>query len=315
MFFAATECNVETCQFRWFFPSRRQRAMKLLVACCRQRTLTPNVATVTEARCVVPTASSWHRGSAERPASRWQGNKQQYFSAGRANCSGWTVSSLFLGSRRSSCARLAACSENFAEFSRQHFSSDLKDIDDRSSKDEREYEAAKNSAAGSLSLRPHSRKELEVKLEDKGYSADAISRALDRLAELKVQSDADYAEVYTRSKWRQSRWAPSRVQQELLKKGVSKRDCQTALEGVFGESSRGRVRVNLEDLTEEDTGTPTLFGTEGRVDQQLLASARRQVEMTEQMPPETRKRRLTGWLLRRGHEWDTVSKIIALLKL
>lgn len=53
----------------------------------------------------------------------------------------------------------------------------------------------------------------------------------------------------------------------------------------------------------------------GRVDQQLLASARRQVEMTEQMPPETRKRRLTGWLLRRGHEWDTVSKIIALLKL
>lgn len=51
--------------------------------------------------------------------------------------------------------------------------------------------------------------------------------------------------------------------QELLKKGVSKRDCQTALEGVFGESSRGRVRVNLEDLTEEDAGTPTLFGTEG----------------------------------------------------
>lgn len=50
--------------------------------------------------------------------------------------------------------------------------------------EEREYEAAKNSAAGSLSLRPHSRKELEIKLEDKGYSADAISRALDRLAEL-----------------------------------------------------------------------------------------------------------------------------------
>lgn len=28
-----------------------------------------------------------------------------------------------------------------------------------------------------------------------------------------VQSDADYAEVYARSKWRQSRWAPSRIQQ------------------------------------------------------------------------------------------------------
>lgn len=28
-----------------------------------------------------------------------------------------------------------------------------------------------------------------------------------------LQSNADYAEVYTRSKWRQSRWAPSRIQQ------------------------------------------------------------------------------------------------------
>ena len=53
-----------------------------------------------------------------------------------------------------------------------------------SKKEEREYEAAKNSAAGSLSLRPHSRKELEVKLKDKGYSAEAICRALDRLKEL-----------------------------------------------------------------------------------------------------------------------------------
>lgn len=53
----------------------------------------------------------------------------------------------------------------------------------------------------------------------------------------------------------------------------------------------------------------------GRVDQQLLASARRQADMTASLPSETRKRRLTGWLLRRGHEWDTVSRIVALLKL
>lgn len=50
---------------------------------------------------------------------------------------------------------------------------------------------------------------------------------------------------------------------ELLKKGVSKQDCQLALEGVFGESFQGRVRVNLDDLSEEGAGMPTLFGTEG----------------------------------------------------
>ena len=53
-----------------------------------------------------------------------------------------------------------------------------------SAKIEREYEAAKSSAAGSLSLRPHSRQELEIKLRDKGYSESAICRALDRLQEL-----------------------------------------------------------------------------------------------------------------------------------
>lgn len=33
-------------------------------------------------------------------------------------------------------------------------------------------------------MRPHSQKELEIKLLDKGYSESAIHRALDRLKEL-----------------------------------------------------------------------------------------------------------------------------------
>ena len=51
----------------------------------------------------------------------------------------------------------------------------------------------------------------------------------------------------------------------------------------------------------------------GRIDQQLLASAQRRADMSEGLPSEARKRRLTGWLLRRGHDWDTVSKLVALL--
>ncbi|KAL0039656.1 hypothetical protein WJX77_004520 [Trebouxia sp. C0004] len=194
----------------------------------------------------------------------------------------------------------------------QAFDSDLPQFSPRQ---DREYEAAKNSAAGSLSLRPHSRKELEVKLKDKGYSEGAILKALDRLKELELQSDADYAEVYTRSKWRQSRWAPSRIQQELVRKGVSRLDCQAALESVFGESTRGRMRVNMDAVEDVDDESSRVFGTEERVDHQLLGSARRQAEMTVSLPTEARRRRLSGWLLRRGHDWNTVSKILALLHL
>ena len=52
-----------------------------------------------------------------------------------------------------------------------------------------------------------------------------------------------------------------------------------------------------------------------RVDHQLLGSARRQAEMTVGLPTEVRRRRLSGWLLRRGHDWQTVSKILTLLHL
>ena len=129
--------------------------MRLLVACCRQRNLNPQVATIAEPRCAISTVSRWERGPAEQTWNRWQGSKQHSFSCRRVNFSWWTGNNPLRGSQASSVAHPAACSENFAEFSRQHFS-----------------------------LRQHSRKELEIKLEDKGYSADAISRALDRLAEL-----------------------------------------------------------------------------------------------------------------------------------
>ena len=37
--------------------------------------------------------------------------------------------------------------------------------------------------------------------------------ALDRLAEVGLQSDAEFAETFARSKWRQSKWGPRRIQQ------------------------------------------------------------------------------------------------------
>ena len=49
---------------------------------------------------------------------------------------------------------------------------------------EKEVSKAKQSALGSLSWRPHSRKELEKKLTDKGYSKEVIDTALDKLQEV-----------------------------------------------------------------------------------------------------------------------------------
>ena len=53
-----------------------------------------------------------------------------------------------------------------------------------SSPSHKQFERAKNSAAGYLARRPHSWQELERKLHEKGHDAKAVQQALERLAEL-----------------------------------------------------------------------------------------------------------------------------------
>ena len=42
----------------------------------------------------------------------------------------------------------------------------------------------------------------------------------------------------------------------------------------------------------------------------LLTAARRQLDLSRGLPDETRRRRLVMWLQRRGHSWDTISKLL-----
>jgi hypothetical protein len=53
------------------------------------------------------------------------------------------------------------------------------------------------------------------------------------------------------------------IVQELVRKGVSRPDCQAALESVFGESTRGRMRVNMDAVEDIDNESSSIFGTEG----------------------------------------------------
>lgn len=77
-------------------------------------------------------------------------------------------------------------------------------------------ERAKASALKLLSQRSHSRKELIAKLEERNHPFDAVSKALDRLSEVGLQSDGEFAEVFARSKWRQAKWAPSKIKSVSL---------------------------------------------------------------------------------------------------
>ena len=65
-----------------------------------------------------------------------------------------------------------------------------------------------------------------------------------------LQSDREFAETFARSRWRQYRWAASRIRIELMKKGVSKEDSQHALYELFGNEHT--VRMHNDTIDEHD---------------------------------------------------------------
>ena len=71
-----------------------------------------------------------------------------------------------------------------------------------------------------LARREHSRRELRLKLEARGFDAAAITPALDELERQGLLSEARFVESYVRSR-REKGFGPLRIGAELREKGVS----------------------------------------------------------------------------------------------
>ena len=54
--------------------------------------------------------------------------------------------------------------------------------------------------------------------------------------------------------------------------------------------------------------TPMCSGPD--LERHLVDGAHRQAQLSRGLPMETRRRRLIMWLQRRGHDWDTISKLL-----
>jgi hypothetical protein len=99
--------------------------------------------------------------------------------------------------------------------------------------------------------------------------------------------------------------------QELARRGVPIELALPAIESVFGPEGLTMKRYIEEELAEaEGAGWVPAPAAEA----ELLAAARRQRELTAGLSPEARKRRLVGWLQRRGHPWETVGRVVRQLE-
>jgi len=146
-----------------------------------------------------------------------------------------------------------------------------------------EGQRAREAAFRLLAVRSRSASELRQRLRQKRFPPKIIDQVIDDLQAKGYQSDEDFARLYAREKWNNSGWGPARVRQELRAKGITRE----LTDQVVGETY---ADVDL---------------TEG-----VLHLAQKRWQSTEGLPLETRRRRLVGFLQRRGYDWETINRVL-----
>lgn len=113
-------------------------------------------------------------------------------------------------------------------------------------------EQAKEAALRLLAVRARSRAELAQRLSAKGYPLEVIEQVLDRLAEVELIDDADFARQWVRQRHGFSGKGRRALEQELRRKGVSQEDSAAALDTVTADDEYERatelVRRKLRSL-------------------------------------------------------------------
>nr|WP_308119246.1 regulatory protein RecX [Rhodococcus sp. BP-332] len=118
---------------------------------------------------------------------------------------------------------------------------------------------AKDAALRLLTDRARSRVELEQRLAAKGFTDEIITSVLDRLTEIKLVDDRDFAHQWVRSRHTYSGRGKQALRTELRTKGIEPGIAAEALDTIEPEDERERAR----DLVVKKLRAPALRSSLG----------------------------------------------------
>ena len=151
---------------------------------------------------------------------------------------------------------------------------------------------ARERALRLLGLRDRSRKEIETRLRQAGFDAGVVGATVEWLARLGYLDDGRFARVYAAEKQR-SGWGPRRVRAELAAKGVE----------------RSIVEETMASAGEEEFEEGAAEGESA-----LEHTVRKRFGRQFASDPVTAERRLAGFLTRRGYGWETINRMVRMLR-
>ena len=150
-------------------------------------------------------------------------------------------------------------------------------------RNEKELDRARNAAYRCLTYRPRSSAEIEAKLRDKGFDEAVIHNTLSGLVRLGYLDDEKFARLWAESRVRLRAFGRRRIDRELREKGIDPSIVQEALDEIF------TVEQEI-DIAEK--------------------AAARKVKGMQFLDRETRRRRLAGFLERKGFPYDVIRDVL-----
>jgi len=148
--------------------------------------------------------------------------------------------------------------------------------------------SAYNYALNLLSARPYSVKALHRKLIQKEYPAADADDAIRRLVDAGLLDDAKFAEQYARSKILSTGASKRRLQQDLYRKGIKPDVATNAITQV---------------IDDEEIDTAAV----------VERVARKKLAQLGDLEPLVLRRRLFGFLARRGYDVDEIKRVVGQL--
>jgi regulatory protein len=147
---------------------------------------------------------------------------------------------------------------------------------------------AYNYALNLLAARPYSSSALRRKLSQKEYEAADADDAIRRLLDNGLLNDAKFAEQFARSKMLSTGASKRRVTQDLYRKGI-----------------KGDVATQaIANVVEQDEIDPAAV---------IERVARKKLSQLGDLEPVILRRRLFGFLARRGYDLDEIKRVVSLL--
>ncbi|HET7318558.1 MAG TPA: regulatory protein RecX [Nitrospirota bacterium] len=148
---------------------------------------------------------------------------------------------------------------------------------------DKEFTRAKNTAYRLLTYRPRSRAEIVQKLGDKGFDGAIIETVVASLERMGYINDRHFAEQWASSRVRLRGYGRRRIELELRNKGVAREAIIEAFSHVFGAE------------TEHETARH---------------AAEKKIRTMKSADKDTRRRRLAGFLERKGFSFDVIRDVL-----